>query len=283
MLCSNGMKITPLFNIFLRNALNFDNINIQFSPGSQNFETVVFGKIVIFTKQQASVDCASHFPGDFISLMPDGVLGRRWIHLQRKGQKMKADICSFKSGLVIILSGLILTCQTAAGNVIYVDDDNITGPWDGSAAHPFQHIQTAINAAVSNVDQIEVAPGTYYESINFNGKAVWLYSSVGPEVTNINGTGHYHVVQCISGENANTILEGFTITGGNANGTGDPNNLGGGMYNRSSSPKLTNCTFSNNSAVTRGGGMYNKQGSNPIMTNCTFSGNSAEILGGGMG
>ena len=57
---------------------------------------------------------------------------------------------------------------------------------------------------------------------------------------------------------------------------------GGGMYNDDySSPTVTNCTFSGNSAMTSGGGMYNDD-SSPTLTNCTFSGNSASSDGGGM-
>jgi hypothetical protein len=142
-------------------------------------------------------------------------------------------------------------------------------------------IQTAINYA-NDYDQIEVAPGTYNEAIDFIGKFIHLYSSAGPEVTTINGTGHYHVVQCVSGENFNTIFEGFTITGGNANGT-DPNDqCGGGMYNGNSSPTVTNCNFSGNSASSYGGGMHNFYQSSPTVTNCTFRGNSAGSFGGGM-
>ncbi len=92
-----------------------------------------------------------------------------------------------------------------------------------------QSIQTAINAS-SNGDEIEVAPGTYNEAINFFGKAVRLYSRDGPDVTTIDANGiagAYHVVQCVNAEDANTILEGFTITGGNANGR-DSRNVGRG-------------------------------------------------------
>ena len=53
-----------------------------------------------------------------------------------------------------------------------------------------------------------------------------------------------------------------------------------GCTTLSSSPTLTNCTFSGNSADS-GGGMYNYDGSSPTLTNCTFSGNSADS-GGGM-
>jgi hypothetical protein len=57
---------------------------------------------------------------------------------------------------------------------------------------------------------------------------------------------------------------------------------GGGMWNgASSSPTLTNVTFSGNSAGFSGGGMYNTS-SSPTLTNVTFSGNSAVVFGGGM-
>jgi predicted outer membrane repeat protein len=144
---------------------------------------------------------------------------------------------------------------------------------------PGQSIQAAIDAA-SNGDEIEVAPGTYNEAIDFKGKAVRLYSSSGAEVTTIDGAGHYHVVQCVSGEGPGTIIEGFTITGGNASGSGT-NGYGGGMYCESASPTVTNCTFHGNEAV-RGGGLLNENGSRPTVTNCTFSANSASWNGGGM-
>lgn len=52
------------------------------------------------------------------------------------------------------------------------------------------------------------------------------------------------------------------------------------MYTYYSIIKLTNCTFSENTA-TSGGGMYIDHGS-PTVTNCTFSGNMATTSGGGM-
>ncbi len=78
---------------------------------------------------------------------------------------------------------------------------------------PGDSLQAAINAAV-NGDEIIVAPGTYFETINFLGKAVWLHSSDGPEVTIIDAQQTGIVVTCDSGEGADTILDGFTITGG---------------------------------------------------------------------
>ncbi len=177
----------------------------------------------------------------------------------RRNLKMWLTICSFLLALV----------STAAGTTLYVP------------SAPYPTIQAAINAVVSG-DQIEVAPGTYNEAINFLGKGIRLYSSGGPAGTTIDATGlNSSVVTCNSFEGANTILQGFTVTGGNA----VEGYAGGGMSNEASSPTVINCTFSGNQA-TVGGGMANyiweaTDSCNPTVTNCTFSGNTA-VAGGGM-
>ncbi len=74
------------------------------------------------------------------------------------------------------------------------------------------------------------------------------------------------------GLNPNAILDGFTITGGNAIGTDlSQYSCGGGMYNDGSSPTVTNCIFSSNLA-SDGCGIYNDN-SSPIVTNCIFRDN----------
>ncbi len=107
-------------------------------------------------------------------------------------------------------------------------------------------IQAGIDAAV-NGDEIIVVPGTYFETINFLGKAIIVRSSGGPRVTIIDAQGAGSVVTCQSGEGPDTVLEGFTITGGLAS-------LGGGMFNSNSSPTLKRCNFRDNQAVDLGGG-----------------------------
>jgi hypothetical protein len=91
-----------------------------------------------------------------------------------------------------------------------------------------------------------------------------------------NSDNSYHVV---TGANS-AVLDGFTITGGNANGS-NPFDRGGGMYNDHASPIVSNCTFSGNNASFFGGGMFNYLNSSPALSNCTFSGNSA-VVGAGM-
>ncbi len=83
-----------------------------------------------------------------------------------------------------------------------------------------------------------------------------------------------------NGLNRSAVLDGFTVSGGNAN-TSQPFILsGGGMYNDGSSPTVANCTFSGNTCEIFGGGMYNTNSSNPGLTNCTFANNQATYGGG---
>jgi predicted outer membrane repeat protein len=50
---------------------------------------------------------------------------------------------------------------------------------------------------------------------------------------------------------------------------------GGGILNFESSPTVNNCKFTGNSALHYGGAIYNSEDSNPVVADCTFSGNSA--------
>ena len=177
----------------------------------------------------------------------------------------------------LIAAVTLLAVSTAQADIIYVDA-SCPGPGDGSELDPYCSIQTAIDNAV-DTDEVVVAPGTYFETIDFLGKAIWLHSSDGAEVTTIDGTGFFHVVQCVTGEGPDTVLDGFTITGGNADGTPGSDRNGGGMLNEGSSPTVTNCTFTANSADA-GGGMANEF-SSPTVEHCTFIANSADV-GGGM-
>jgi hypothetical protein len=116
--------------------------------------------------------------------------------------------------IVVILTALSITAPTVAVTTLYVDDDACPAPGTGAQLDPYCAIQTAIDATV-DTDTILVAPGTYFEKINFNGKTITLKSTAGPNQTTIDAAGlNDSVVKCINNETPNTILQGFTITGG---------------------------------------------------------------------
>ena len=95
----------------------------------------------------------------------------------------------------------------------------------------------------------------------------------------------YHVVTAFGLDGTSITapmrLDGFIVTGGNADGAG-ADGMGGGIYTRLTHEYLTvaNCTFTHNAAG-NGGGMHNTWVSSPTITNCTFIRNAAEY-GGGM-
>lgn len=103
-----------------------------------------------------------------------------------------------------------------------------------------------------------------------------LSGDIGTDEVDIDNS--YHVVSG-SGVDDTAVLDGFTITGGNANG-GYPANTGGGMYIVNGSPTLTYVTFSSNFAFF-GSGMSSNY-SSPTLTNVIFSNNTASSEGGGM-
>jgi len=155
------------------------------------------------------------------------------------------------------------------GHIWTVDDDGMAD---------FNNIQEAVDAA-SGGDEIVVKPGTYMgvgdQVVDMLGKAVWLHSSDGSEMTIIDGESVRRGIVCASGETSETIIEGLTITGGFGN-------QGGGLYCLGSSPTLRRCSLSNNYA-TFGGGAYCSGDSTAVaFYRCTFEGNSVEYYGGGM-
>jgi len=184
------------------------------------------------------------------------------------GRIMRMSIASNRVAVTPIMRLLLLFIACGLYPVSIVQGGTINVP----TAQPT--IQAAINAA-TNGDIIVVAPGTYLETIDFHGKEITLRSSDGPSRTIIEGSGSIgSVVQCVNGEGAHTILEGFTITRGNAE-------TGGGMLNIGSSPTIIDCIFTDNHAGDRGGGMYNHKG-DPTVIASTFDGNTAVEMGGGM-
>ncbi|OQY43441.1 MAG: hypothetical protein B6242_14650 [Anaerolineaceae bacterium 4572_78] len=98
-------------------------------------------------------------------------------------------------------------------------------------------------------------------------------------VPNYTDDNTYHVV---TGNNTNdTILDGFTISDGYANGSSWDDKVGAGMFNKDGHPTVRNIIFTDNYAYYNGGGMANTNGSMPTIENVIFSDNSTTQYNGG--
>jgi ubiquitin len=94
-----------------------------------------------------------------------------------------------------------------------------------------------------------------------------IVTGSGATLTFLNNTENCYHVFCHPeglGLTGNATLNGFTITGGNANSTSTAITdidlkMGGGMYSYFSFPTLTNITITRNSALERGGGIYYRE------------------------
>ncbi len=157
-----------------------------------------------------------------------------------------------KSECVALL--LVLSLFTAAHPATFYVDDDAPGdrlPFDrrmsdpaedGSADHPFDSVQEAIDAAVDG-DTIIVAPGRYlspdpweYDEINFSGKSIRLLSSAPTDFSVIEQTILCGVVIFDGTEDVNCLLQGFKIQ----------NHDCGGILGNRTQASVSHCIISGN-------------------------------------
>jgi len=170
-------------------------------------------------------------------------------------------------GLGPAIDGQTIVWQTAS----YGDADGVSLQFEYSIADgPVENLNTGkhydyIQHAVDNAEsghEIVVGPGTYNESINFKGKKITV-SSANPDdpavvaATVINGSDQ--VVTFSTNEDADSILSGFTITGGN-----------NGIYCTEATPTITECVITGNNNA----GIKLYSGGSPTITNCSITANS---------
>lgn len=121
------------------------------------------------------------------------------------------------------------------------------------------------------------------------------YSTVlSGNVGNVNtaGDNSYHIINNPASLSltSSAVLDGFTITGGNANGASESDLYGAGMYNDGSggsvcNPTVKNSVFIDNRANYGGAGLINMANGgicNPTLINCTFASNVCLYGGAGV-
>jgi hypothetical protein len=150
----------------------------------------------------------------------------------------------------------------------------------------FDTIQAGIDAA-GDGDTVLVASGEYIITvpITFQGKAITVLSEAGPDETIIRmGTpadiNLGSVVIFESNESTDSVLDGFTITGGSGTWV-HPDSYGGGILFNASSGTVSNCVIVQNTAR-YGGGIFCVYPCSPNLIDCTIAENSSIRSGGGV-
>jgi len=171
----------------------------------------------------------------------------------------------FLSGLILNSSSISLDHSYKNNNdsfneIIYVDADNINGPWEGTFQYPYIKIQEAIDNS-SNYDTIFVFDGIYYENLIIDKKI--MLSGFDFNNTIIDGKLKNNTINIISD---NVTIYNFTIR--NSGGF----NHDAGILINSNFNEINNCVFYNS----KNGIIQNKSNFN-IITNCSFRKNGISI------
>ncbi len=120
--------------------------------------------------------------------------------LFRKTLVIAMAILIFAANGIALMSGRM--SEGIAAATIYVDDDNTSGPWDGTMAHPYQNITSGL-AHASDGDTVHVFNGTYRENVVLN-KRVTLLGDSKPVINGWGGIGIDVTVNSVT-------VEGFKI------------------------------------------------------------------------
>lgn len=213
---------------------------------------------------------------------------------------------SLQKSITLILFPILFSIPSFGQ--IYVDVDASAGGDGTTWSSAYDNLQTALLAATSG-DQVWVAEGTYTiigdEDTSFeipSGVAVYggFTGSVSEtslsdrdwanNLTSLDGQNLANSIVYFENSSNTTILDGFTIENGYADGTNQRGQSGSGIYmdivapGAICDPQILNCTIKNNYSDKGGGAVY-IDGSwvgiaAPSFDNCTFDSNDSYNDGG---
>ncbi len=121
--------------------------------------------------------------------------------------------------------------QQECSTIIYVDDDNLQGPWDGTIDHPYRYIQDGINHANSN-DIIFIFNGNYNETLHVIKKLIIRGENTTSTIINAGNVGTIITLQAPGSSIKNLSLY-------NSGGYSD----NAGIHCTASSTRIDSCIF----------------------------------------
>ncbi len=225
---------------------------------------------------------------------------------------------STRSSLFLFAVIICLTPLTSQASIIYVDVSASESLHDGTSwCSAFMDLQDALSVAVAT-DEIFIANGTYYPDQGTGNREASFHlisyvairggyagcGAANPNARNLvsfetilsgdlsnndrsnfinYSENSYHVVAATNVNNTG-LLDGVTITGGNADGPNfgpDPSSKdqGSGINNYWSTARYENCTVRKNYSANHGA--FNDHGGATLI-NCTLEDNESGKWGGGM-
>ncbi len=130
--------------------------------------------------------------------------------------------------------------------IIYVDQATASNFSDGTQSSPFTTIARGL-AAAGNGDLVDVAPGTYHETVIM--KSGVSLRGAGPDLTIIDASGLNNSAVTFIDVKFSPRLSGVRITGGDGDlisEAGSGFRAGGGILMIASAPVIRNCVIDNN-------------------------------------
>ncbi|MFA7332179.1 MAG: right-handed parallel beta-helix repeat-containing protein [Candidatus Delongbacteria bacterium] len=162
------------------------------------------------------------------------------------------------------LAGLLAVCPLSAALALV---RQVPADWPT--------IQEAMQSSQDG-DTILVAAGAHAGPVDFLGRAVRLASVAGAEATFLTAPGAGSIVRFVNGEGPGSMLEGFTLSGGEA--TGEAGLCGGALRVENSAPLIRGNILRDNDALLGGAVCLLQSGAR--LENNRIAGNQAEMGGG---